>query len=37
MRPAASMKSGGTVPVTLVFADGGTLEANFAVKGANGK
>jgi hypothetical protein len=37
VRPAASMKPGDSVPVTLRFADGGTLEADFAVRGATGR
>ena len=37
MQPAATMKVGGTVPVTLRFADGGTLQADFPVKGAHGQ
>jgi hypothetical protein len=37
MRPNATVKPGGSVPVTLLFADGGRLEADFAVKGAAGK
>jgi copper(I)-binding protein len=36
MQPnAAALKPGGSVPVTLVFADGGTISAAFAVRGAN--
>lgn len=35
MHPA--MQPGSAVPVTLRFADGGTLAANFAVKGATGQ
>lgn len=37
MHPGAAMKPGGTVTVTLTFADGGTLAAPFAVKGAMDK
>jgi copper(I)-binding protein len=36
MQPAATMQVGGSVPVTLHFADGGTLETAFPVKGAHG-
>jgi len=35
--PAASMHKGGSVPVTLRFADGQHVDANFAVKGATGE
>jgi copper(I)-binding protein len=35
--PKASVRPGGSVPVTLRFADGATVEATFAVKGPNGK
>jgi copper(I)-binding protein len=35
MQPAATMKVGGAVDVTLHFADGGTLTAPFAVRGAH--
>ena len=35
MQPAPTMKVGGSVPVTLTFADGGTLTADFPVKGAS--
>ena len=37
MQPAASMAVGGNVPVTLKFADGQTLTAEFPVKGAGGE
>jgi copper(I)-binding protein len=37
MQPAASIQPGGTVPVTLRFADGGSLTADFAVRGAVAK
>lgn len=37
MQPAASMQPGSSMPVTLMFADGGKLQADFAVKGATGK
>jgi copper(I)-binding protein len=36
MQPSPSMKVGGSVPVTLHFADAGTLTASFPVKGARG-
>ena len=35
MQPASSMKVGTSIPITLHFADGGTLSADFPVKGAN--
>jgi len=34
MHPGAAMRVGGTVPVTLRFADGGSVSAPFVVKGA---
>ncbi len=37
MQPSATLKPGTTVPVTLTFADGGTLTADFPVRGATGK
>lgn len=37
MNPAAEMKPGGTVKVTLKFANGETLESDFAVRNAAGK
>ncbi len=37
MNPTAALKAGATVPVTLKFADGTTLKADFAVKSATGK
>jgi copper(I)-binding protein len=37
MQPAASMRPGTTVPVTLRFRDGGTLTQNFAVRGPTEK
>lgn len=37
MSPAITMKVGATVPVTLTFADGQTVTAQFAVKGPGGK
>jgi copper(I)-binding protein len=37
MQPGATMKPGGTVRVTLRFADGGTLVTDFAVRGAGGQ
>ena len=33
MKPAATLKPGTTVPVRLTFADGGTLSADFPVRG----
>ncbi len=36
MQPASTMKVGDQVPVTLHFADGATLTANFLVKGVTG-
>ncbi|HEY1260779.1 MAG TPA: copper chaperone PCu(A)C [Stellaceae bacterium] len=35
--PTAAMTPGGSVPVTLRFADGGHLTASFPVRGATGK
>ncbi|PDQ18564.1 hypothetical protein CN311_24085 [Mesorhizobium sanjuanii] len=37
MSPAPDLKVGNPVPVTLRFGDGGTLSANFPVRGATGK
>jgi copper(I)-binding protein len=37
MSPAASLKPGTTVPVTLEFGDGGTLTSDFAVRGVADK
>jgi copper(I)-binding protein len=37
MSPAASLKPGTTVPVTLSFKDGGTLTSDFAVRGVAGQ
>jgi hypothetical protein len=37
MSPAAAMTPGRSVPVTLRFADGGSLTASFPVRGATGK
>lgn len=37
MQPTATVRPGATVPVTLTFADGGTVEASFAVRGAKGQ
>lgn len=37
MHPGATMRPGASVPMTLRFADGGTLTASFLVKGAMGK
>ena len=37
MSPAATMKPGTSVPVTLRFADGGTLTGDFPVRGATGQ
>ena len=37
MDPAPSLKPGATVPVTLQFSDGSTLQVPFAVKNARGK
>jgi copper(I)-binding protein len=34
MHPGAAMRAGARVPVTLRFADGGSLSASFVVKGA---
>ena len=36
MSPAASLKPGSTVPVTLTFKDGGTLTSDFPVRAAGG-
>ena len=37
MSPSAEMRPGRSVPVTLRFADGGTLTATFPVRNATGK
>jgi copper(I)-binding protein len=37
MQPSAQLHPGGTAPVTLSFADGGTLTTDFAVRGAAAK
>jgi copper(I)-binding protein len=37
MSPAGTVAPGALVPVTLKFADGGSLTANFVVRGAAGK
>jgi len=37
MSPAASLRPGSSTPVTLSFADGGTLTTTFPVRGALGK
>jgi hypothetical protein len=37
MQPGTAMKPGGSVKVTLDFADGGTLVADFAVRGRTGQ
>ena len=37
MAPSAAVKPGGQVPVTLRFADGASVTASFAVKGATGQ
>lgn len=37
MQPTAAVRPGATVPVTLTFADGGTVESAFAVRGAKGQ
>jgi len=37
MKPAATLKPGTKVPVTLTFKDGGTLTGTFPVRGATGK
>ena len=37
MSPAATMRPGQSVPVTLQFEGGGTLSASFPVRGATGK
>jgi copper(I)-binding protein len=37
MQPAAAIHPGAQVPMTLSFADGGQLQATFAVKGATGQ
>jgi hypothetical protein len=37
MKPTAAMKPGGSVPVTLQFADGSKVTSNFAVKNAKGQ
>ena len=36
MGPAVDLKLGSSIPVTLVFADGGTMTADFVVRGALG-
>jgi periplasmic copper chaperone A len=36
IQPSAAMKPGGSVNVTLHFADGGALASDFAVRGAGG-
>jgi periplasmic copper chaperone A len=37
MEPTKEIRPGNSVPVTLQFADGGTLAARFPVRGVNGK
>jgi hypothetical protein len=37
MAPAATLKPGASVPMTLRFADGGTLTGDFPVRGATGQ
>ena len=37
MQPAATLRPGGTIPVTLTFDGGGKLTANFTVEGAHGR
>ena len=37
MAPAATLKPGASVPVTLRFADGGTLTGDFPVRSATGR
>ena len=37
MQPAPGMRPGGTIPVTLTFADGRTVESSFSVRGATGR
>lgn len=37
MQPGEAVAVGKSVPVTLTFADGGTLQADFPVRGAGGK
>jgi len=37
MKPGDEMRAGSSVPVTLTFGDGGTLSADFMVRGATGK
>jgi hypothetical protein len=37
MAPAATLKPGTSVPMTLRFADGGTLTGDFPVRGATGQ
>ena len=37
LSPSEDVRPGGSVPVTLRFADGGTLTADFAVRGATGR
>lgn len=37
MSPAADLHPGGHVPVTLRFADGGSVDASFSVKGPTGQ
>jgi periplasmic copper chaperone A len=36
MQPSAAVKRGNSIPVTLSFDDGGTLKANFPVRGPTG-
>jgi len=37
MKPSPGMKDAKTVPMTLTFKDGGSISADFAVRGAGGK
>ncbi|WP_158322797.1 copper chaperone PCu(A)C [Acidisphaera rubrifaciens] len=37
MQPTAAVRPGAKVPVTLTFADGGTVSGNFMVRGAKGQ
>jgi copper(I)-binding protein len=37
MQPRASLAPGGRAPVTLLFGDGGSVTADFAVRGATGR
>jgi hypothetical protein len=37
MMPMATLRPGATVPMTLTFADGGTLTGDFPVRGATGQ